>query len=161
MLTLSLPSDLQPFEDPDATFIRSAVFRSTDAHHFGNIYDQITKMRTLMTKREKDKKELADVITQDRLIELRGKRPAILEPVMIKPGLDGKRVAGELQIHENGIRYSTHSGQKVDLLFSNIKHLFFQPCDHELIVIIHVHLKAPIMIGKKKAKVGVVSTWCT
>jgi nucleosome binding factor SPN SPT16 subunit len=40
-----------------------------------------------------------------------------------------------------------------DLLFSNIKHLFFQPCDHELIVIIHVHLRAPIMIGKKKAKV--------
>jgi nucleosome binding factor SPN SPT16 subunit len=128
------------------------VFRSTDGYHFGNIYDQITKMRTLMTKREKDKKELADVITQDRLIEIKGKRPAILEPVMIKPGLDGKRVAGELQIHENGIRYSTHSGQKVDLLFSNIKHLFFQPCDHELIVIIHVHLKAPIMIGKKKAK---------
>ncbi|KAL7416408.1 FACT complex subunit-domain-containing protein [Mrakia frigida] len=141
-----------PFEDPNATFIRSAVFRSTDSHHFGNIYEQITKMRTQMTKREKDKKELADVITQDRLIEIKNKRPAILEPVMIKPGLDGKRVAGELQIHDNGIRYSTHSGQKVDLLFSNIKHLFFQPCDHELIVIIHVHLKAPIMIGKKKAK---------
>jgi nucleosome binding factor SPN SPT16 subunit len=42
---------------------------------------------------------------------------------------------------------------RIDLLFSNIKHLFFQPCAHELIVIIHVHLKAPIMIGKKKAKV--------
>lgn len=41
---------------------------------------------------------------------------------------------------------------RTDLLFSNIKHLFFQPCDHELLVIIHVHLKSPIMIGKKKAK---------
>lgn len=38
-----------------------------------------------------------------------------------------------------------------DILFSNIKHLFFQPCDHELLVIVHLHLKAPIMIGKKKA----------
>ena len=38
------------------------------------------------------------------------------------------------------------------MLFSNVKHLFFQPCTHELIVIIHVHLKNPIMIGKKKAK---------
>lgn len=37
-------------------------------------------------------------------------------------------------------------------MFSNIKHLFFQPCDHELIVLIHCHLKSPIMIGKKKAK---------
>ena len=42
---------------------------------------------------------------------------------------------------------------KLDVLFSNIKHLFFQPCDHELLVIIHVHLKSPIMIGKRKAKV--------
>jgi nucleosome binding factor SPN SPT16 subunit len=40
-----------------------------------------------------------------------------------------------------------------DLLFSNVKHLFFQPCDHELLVILHIHLKAPIMIGKKKTYV--------
>lgn len=42
----------------------------------------------------------------------------------------------------------------IDILFSNIKHLFFQPCDHELLVIMHIHLKAPIMIGKKKAHVS-------
>lgn len=40
-----------------------------------------------------------------------------------------------------------------DVLFTNIKHLFFQPCDKELLVIVHIHLKAPIMIGKKKAHV--------
>jgi nucleosome binding factor SPN SPT16 subunit len=40
-----------------------------------------------------------------------------------------------------------------DILFSNVKHLFFQPCDHELLVILHIHLKAPIMIGKKKTYV--------
>ena len=28
--------------------------------------------------------------------------------------------------------------------------MFFQPCQHELIVIIHIHLKDPIMIGNKK-----------
>jgi hypothetical protein len=33
-----------------------------------------------------------------------------------------------------------------------VKHLFFQPCAHELIVIIHVHLKTPIMVGKRKTK---------
>jgi nucleosome binding factor SPN SPT16 subunit len=39
-----------------------------------------------------------------------------------------------------------------DILFSNVKHVFFQPCENELLVIIHLHLKAPIMIGKKKSK---------
>lgn len=41
----------------------------------------------------------------------------------------------------------------LDILFSNIKHLFFQPCDHELLVIVHIHLKSPMMIGKRKAHV--------
>jgi len=57
-----------------------------------------------------------------------------------------------VDVHQNGLRYVDHRGSKIDILFSNIKHLFFQPCTHELIVIIHVHLKNPIMIGKKKAK---------
>jgi nucleosome binding factor SPN SPT16 subunit len=41
----------------------------------------------------------------------------------------------------------------IDILFSNVKHLFFQPCDNELIVLLHVHLKNPLLIGKKKIKV--------
>lgn len=72
--------------------------------------------------------------------------------MFVRPGLDGKRVAGEVEIHQNGLRYSDHRGSTIDVLFSNIKHLFFQPCTSELIVIIHVHLRDPIMIGKKKAK---------
>ena len=44
-------------------------------------------------------------------------------------------------------------GSRTDILFSNIKHLFFQPCDYELLVILHIHLKAPIIVGKKKAHV--------
>lgn len=41
----------------------------------------------------------------------------------------------------------------LDILFSNIKHIFFQPCDYELLVIVHLHLRSPIMIGKKKTSV--------
>lgn len=67
--------------------------------------------------------------------------------------MDGKRVPGEVEIHQNGLRYqSPLRPDKIDILFNNVKHLFFQPCAHELIVIIHVHLKNPIVIGKKKTK---------
>jgi hypothetical protein len=31
--------------------------------------------------------------------------------------------------------------------------MFFQSCNSELVVIVHIHLKNPIMIGKKKTKV--------
>lgn len=57
-----------------------------------------------------------------------------------------------MEIHQNGLRYADHRGSQIDILFSNVKNLFFQPCTSELIVIIHIHLKDPIMIGKKKAK---------
>jgi nucleosome binding factor SPN SPT16 subunit len=77
---------------------------------------------------------------------------------------------GNLEIHVNGLRFrpdgpSSKIGKlrfaldrlaadTIDLLFSNIKHLFFQPSEKELIVLIHVHLKAPIMLGKKKTSVS-------
>ncbi|KAJ7632236.1 FACT complex subunit SPT16 [Roridomyces roridus] len=140
-----------PFEDPDATFVRSVTFRSPDGHRFDNICKQITDLKKEANKREQQKKELADVVEQDNLIELKTRRPAKMPEAFIRPALDGKRLAGEVEIHQNGVRYLSPMGQKVDILFSNVKHLFFQPCDHELLVIVHLHLKAPIMIGKKKA----------
>ncbi|KDQ13142.1 hypothetical protein BOTBODRAFT_66895 [Botryobasidium botryosum FD-172 SS1] len=141
-----------PFEDPDATFIRSVSYRSTDGHRFDAISKQITELKKEVNKREQEKKEMADVIEQDSLVEIKGRRPLRLPEVFVRPALDGKRLPGELEIHQNGLRYQSPLGQKIDLLFTNIKHLFFQPCDHEMLVIVHAHLKSPIMIGKKKAK---------
>jgi len=127
-------------------------------------------MKKEVTKREQQKKEMAGVVDQDSLIELKGRRPIRLPEVFVRPALDGKRLPGEVEIHQNGLRYQSPMGsQKIgapfvrlssllypnrgilDILFSNIKHLFFQPCDHELLVIVHIHLKSPMMIGKRKA----------
>jgi len=110
------------------------------------------ELKKEVTKREQQKKEMADVIEQDSLLELKGRRPIKLPEVFVRPATDGKRLPGEVEIHQNGLRYVSMGSQKIDILFSNIKHLFFQPCDHELLVIIHLHLRSPIMIGKKKAK---------
>lgn len=75
-----------------------------------------------------------------------------MDNIFVRPATDGKRVPGEVEVHQNGLRYTDHRGSKIEVLFSNVKHLFFQPCTHELIVIIHVYLKNPIMIGKKKTR---------
>ncbi|TFK67901.1 FACT complex subunit SPT16 [Pluteus cervinus] len=140
-----------PFENPDATFVRSVTYRSTDGHRFDGVFKQITELKKEANKREQQKKEMADVVEQGSLVELKGRRPHKLPEVFVRPALDGKRLPGEVEIHQNGLRYQSPLGsQKIDILFSNVKHLFFQPCDHELLVIVHLHLKAPIMIGKKK-----------
>ena len=62
-----------PFQDSDAHFIRSASFRSDDTRHMLKIMESITALKKAATKREAEKKELADVVEQEKLIELKGK----------------------------------------------------------------------------------------
>ncbi|KZF20719.1 transcription elongation complex subunit [Xylona heveae TC161] len=146
--------DDQPFEDASAHFVRSLTFRSKEAGHLEQVAQHITELRKNAVRKEQEKKEMEDVVEQDKLVEIRNRRPQRLDNVFVRPAMDGKRVPGEVEIHQNGLRYQSplRQDQRVDILFSNVKHLFFQPCAHELIVIIHVHLKNPIMIGKKKTK---------
>ncbi|KAG0040989.1 FACT complex subunit spt16 [Podila clonocystis] len=145
--------DDTPFDDPNANFVRALSFRSADSGRMTEVYNQILEMKKNAVKKESERKEMADIVEQDKLIEVKGKRPPRLADVFARPGLDGKR-PGELEIHSNGLRYVSplRNENRIDVLFNNIKHLFFQPCDGELIVLIHCQLKNPIMIGKKKTE---------
>ncbi|TPX38266.1 hypothetical protein SmJEL517_g00054 [Synchytrium microbalum] len=142
------------FEDPNATFIRSFSYRSADLGRFSELHRDVTELKKISLKRESERALVADLVEQDKLIEVKGKRPARLGDCYARPQPEGKRTSGDLEIHTNGLRYVCRGrmDQKIDVLFSNMQHLFFQPCQGELIVIIHVHLKHPIMIGKKKTK---------
>lgn len=102
----------QPFEDPDATFIRSITYRSTDGSRFDAISKQITDLKKEVNKREQQKKEMADVIEQDTLVEVKGRRPTKLPEVFVRPALDGKRLPGEVEIHQNGLRYQSPMGSQ-------------------------------------------------
>ncbi|KAG5926258.1 global regulator of transcription [Claviceps africana] len=144
--------DDQPFEDASAHFVRSLTFRSADGERYSEIATQISNMKRDAVKKEQEKKDMEDVVEQDKLIEIRNRRPAVLDNVYIRPAMEGKRVPGKVEIHQNGIRYQSplNAQHRVDILFSNVRHLFFQPCAHELIVIVHIHLKDPIIVGNKK-----------
>merc|ERR1719191_1249903 len=50
----------------------------------------------------------------------------------------------------NGLRFSTKRNEQVDIIYSNIQHAVFEPCENNIIVLIHFRLKNPIMIGRKK-----------
>ncbi|KAK2739035.1 FACT complex subunit spt16 [Myotisia sp. PD_48] len=145
--------DDTPFEDPSAHFLRNLTLRSKDNDRLAQIAKDITELRKNALRREQVKKQMEDVVEQDKLIEIRNRRPVKLPDVYLRPQLDSKRVPGEVEIHQNGLRYqSPLRSDHVDVLFNNVKHLFFQPCAHELTVIIHVHLKTPIMIGKRTTR---------
>ena len=97
---------------------------------------------------EDDKKESAGV--QQAIVVMKGRKDT-LDNVIVKPNLDGRKTLGNVELHQNGLRYTSTKNQKVDIPFSNVKHAFFQPCGHdELISILHFTLKVPITLNNKK-----------
>lgn len=147
--------DTQPqFENPQAEFIRGVVFRSADAARVQDTFKDIQDLRKMVTEREAARKERSDLVEQAELVEMSGKRPARLADVYVRPQIESRRSPGDVEIHQNGLRFKTQlkADQRIDVLFSNIKHFLFQPCDNESIVILHLHLHHPIMVGKKKTK---------
>ena len=141
-----------PYEDPNATFIRSLTFRSQDAIRFNAIYKESSDLKKNHLKKALEKKDRANLVQQDKLQDIKGRRPLALRDVLVRPKTEGKQVASPLEIHQNGLRYRNHlrSDIKIDVLFNNIDMIFFQPCDFENFVILHVYLKHPILINKKK-----------
>jgi nucleosome binding factor SPN SPT16 subunit len=77
------------------------------------------------------------------------KIPRLVE-VMMRPHVSGRKTVGTLEAHENGVRFQSKKRETVDVLYDNIRNAIFQPCKRDLYVIIHFHLKDPIMINKKK-----------
>jgi nucleosome binding factor SPN SPT16 subunit len=60
--------DDQPFEDPTAQFVRSLTFRSTDTTRMEGFARQITELKKESVRRDQEKKQLEDVVEQDKLV---------------------------------------------------------------------------------------------
>ena len=144
-----------PYEDsPENQFLRSLTVRSKDKDRMDDVHKEILELKKLSTKREQEKKAMEGVVKQAKLIEFRTGKLKKLDHIYIRPSPETKRVPGTLTIHENGLRYNSFSkaDSRVDIVYSNIKNLFFQSSKGELVVIIHIHLKNPILMGKKKVQ---------
>lgn len=115
------------------------------------IKDCMIQLKTIEVAQEM--KTIHGEETLETLILNKGTRRDQLDNLVIRPNLIGKKTIGNLEIHQNGLRYSSTKGQKVDICFSNIKHCFYQPCAaDEIIVIIHFHLYRPILLGNKRTQ---------
>ncbi len=61
----------------------------------------------------------------EQLQMLKSGRKEVLDNLVIRPNLVGRKTIGSLEIHHNGVRFQSTKGQKVDICFSNVKHLFY------------------------------------
>jgi nucleosome binding factor SPN SPT16 subunit len=136
---------------PDGAFLKELIFKSNDSKNLQitdkKIKEHIKKMKQLEKEREQN-------ITMAKLEQLslnKGKK-VMMEYLVIRPNIATRKTIGALEAHNNGVRYTSNQNEKIDINYNNVKHAFFQPCDDELIVLVHFHLHNSVMIGNKKVK---------
>ncbi|GAB2214564.1 hypothetical protein Droror1_Dr00018916 [Drosera rotundifolia] len=150
------PHDANSLKHQGSIYLKEVSFRSKDSRHINEIVAQIKTLRRQVASRESERAERATLVTQEKLVLANSKiRPLRLGDLWIRPqfGGRGRKQLGTLEAHINGFRYSTSKpDERVDIMYANIKHAFFQPAENEMICIIHFHLRNHIMVGTKKTK---------
>ncbi|KAM1160128.1 hypothetical protein ACFX19_033782 [Malus domestica] len=150
------PHDANSLKNLGSIYLKEVSFRSKDPRHISEVVQAIKGLRRQVVSRESLIAEKATLVTQEKL-QIAGNRfkPIRLSDLWIRPvfGGRGRKIPGTLEAHANGFRYSTtRQEERLDVMFANIKHAFFQPAENEMITLLHFHLHDDIMVGNKKTK---------
>lgn len=145
-------SKLVQAQGQKAGFVKEMLFRSLEHRNLNNAYRLIQELRKRARQREKDAKEEADLVEQEKIVLLKNQRVHKLQDVVMRPHISGRKTMGTLEAHANGLRFRSKKQEVVDIMYANVRNAIFQPCYSDLNVLIHFHLKDPIMINKKKAQ---------
>ena len=86
----------------------------------------IKEVQKKYRQREAEEREKADLVSQATLIVSQSKGNPKLKDLYIRPNIVQKRLSGILEAHTNGFRYTSIRGDRVDILYDNIKHAFYQ-----------------------------------
>ena len=142
---------MPPESKADDHFIRELTLKARTPLNLNNTFRLIKELRKRVMAKERQELLEADLVTQVPLQVIRTGKIARLRDCYVRPTV-GKKAPGTLEVHANGLRFLASRGEKLDLIFKNIKIAFYQPAEKEIIVLLHFHLRDPIMIGKKKTK---------
>lgn len=154
----ALPKDINPniralilkYQAEGYAFLKECIFRSHDARHMMDIMSQFQETRKKMKLRELKAEQEKGLVEQAKLIRIKDQRVPRLQDVTMRPAISGRKTLGTLEAHENGLRFTSSKAETIDILYTNIKHAVYQPCEKSTMVLVHFHLKDGILVGKKK-----------
>lgn len=136
---------------PRSVFLKEINYKTEDDKNISLVIRQIKELQKRL-RNANSVQSGPDIKQQATIKFLKGKRPT-LRDLNIRPNVKTHgRAIGNLEAHENGFRFTASKGECVDVIYSNIKHAIFQPCENDLMVLIHFHLKDEIIINKKKVQ---------
>lgn len=135
---------------PTSVFLKELSFRTSDVRHAAKVVQEIKALRSQVQLREREKAERATLVQQEKLVRskvrsctdmtlaslqpwrctplmasfpLQG-RVYALPDVWIRPAFGGKgrKVAGTLEAHANGFRYTSPKGEELDIMYRFVAH---------------------------------------
>ncbi|CDW89086.1 isoform a [Stylonychia lemnae] len=140
---------------PNQVFIKEITIKSQNTIGLTASFKALKEILKKIKQEDQIKSKSGDAkeedahLSDETLILSKGKK-VVLDKISIKPTFVGKKTVGQLETHINGFRFMSNKGHKVDITYNNIRQAFFQPCENDLIVLLHFRLKAPISVGNKK-----------
>ncbi|XP_071785317.1 FACT complex subunit SPT16-like [Asterias amurensis] len=153
-------SDGNMFTNPEANYLKELTYRSSNnkgpgessapSSNLNMAFRMIKDVQKKFKTREAEEREKEGIVKQDKLVINPTRGNPKLKDLYIRPNIVQKRIQGSLEAHANGFRYTSVRGDKVDILYNNIKHAIFQPCDGEMVIVLHFHLKNAILFSNKR-----------
>ena len=137
-------------DNENSVFVRTLNFMSRDHRNFTDVDLKIKAMLKAQRTQRKEEKETSGLVEQPRLILKKENVGKVVDIHMWPPYSGRGRTQGTLAAHANGLLFNSNKGERLEIIYSNIKPAIFQPCEGEHVVLIHFHLKHSIMIGKKR-----------
>ncbi len=143
--------DVATTSQSQEVYIKEVTYRASNLKESGEIsapstnlglaFKYIKDMQKEYKEKEHEEREKEGMVKQDSLILSTNKNNPRLKDLYVRPSTTQKRVTGTLEAHTNGFLYTSIRGDKYEILYNNIKHAIFQPCDNEIIILVHFHLK--------------------
>lgn len=143
---------IPPPKDNNTFYVKELIYRMENTKGEPEVFKQVKELQKKMKSAADEQRNKEDIVDQAKLIINKNKKP-LLRDLQVRP-YHIKKIKGILECHTNGFRYTPNSNkaETLDIIFSNIKNAFFQPCEKEIFAAIHFRLHEPIMIGKKKTE---------
>ena len=145
--------DLFPKIDGNAIYLKELNIQCEDGRNLSAVFRGIKEMQKRMKMKDAEEELARDMKEQPQLKLIKDRPRPVLRDLNVKPqtGPQGRsKAVGTLEAHENGFRFTTSKAEHIDIIYRNIQHAIFQPCENDQVVLLHFNLKDPIMVGKKK-----------
>jgi len=146
-----------PIVNGQRLYVRELTFRSLNPANFDKIVYQFKELGRKMKQQaiEGDVRSKGSVPDGMEFQTLRSNFPCVRD-LNMRPtfGHAARRTIGTFEAHANGFRFNLKgSSDKLDIFYAQVAHAIFEPCEKQsLIVVLHLHLKEPMMVGKKKTQ---------